>query len=176
MEVNGKTLTLWAAIVALIILTIIFWARSEANVAKADAANEMSTALVGLLTQQGYQRAYPACRTIAPGNYPALEACLQQAKQGADLTTLFERSDLQKPDAKRNLTGYIVIENTRGGRTFASANFTLSHNNQEIAQGCVTPGDIAPGYTCRFDFTQPCAAGDNLEIKYDGQRAYLETC
>jgi|GEM_PF-1903578 len=176
MELTTKDLVTGGIILVLVIVTAIFAVRSMTNTARAEAANEMSGVLVQHLLSQNYQRTYPGCRNIAAGDYEKIEICLKDAMVVADMTKLFEEDNFKNVDVKKNTTGFIVIENKYGGKSFESANFTLQLNNEQIAEGCATPGVIATGYVCRFDFTQVCEPGYNLEILYNGKRAYLKTC
>jgi hypothetical protein len=173
---QNKELISYVLILVLCITTIIFVIRSSTNAAREQEAEQMSTVLISKLKAEGYHVLYTQCRSLLPGDFPQLERCLEDAKSTQDLSKLFKEDRFSNVDAKAGKDGYLVIENAQGGRTFASANFTLRQNNVEVASGCTTPGDIAPGFTCRFDFTEYCEPGDNLEILYDGKRAHLKTC
>ncbi len=171
-----KDLVIGAAIVVLLILVIIFGVRSSTNAARAAEAENMSGSVVALLQSYDYPRLYPACRTIAAGRFDVIQSCAETALADQDLSPLFSEEKFQNADPGKERQGYLVIGNSKGGRTFESARFTLLFNNEPVATGCTTPGEIAPGYTCRLDFDQPCAPGDNLEVQYEGTRAHLRTC
>ena len=163
-------------IIALAVTTVVYAVRSGTHASNEEAAETMTGALVAHLKTLEYSKIYPECRSIGPGRYVALQKCLEAAEQSEALTEMFREDDYHNHDAIRNTTGYLVIENEKGGKTFDSEEFRLKFNNEQISSGCTTPGEIAPGFTCRLDFDKPCEPGDNLEITYEGQRAYLKTC
>lgn len=173
---STKDVILGLAILLLIILVIILGVRSATNSARAAAADQMSTVLVDVLHSEGYTTALPECRGVNPGQYDALQTCLEAVKAPSDLTQLFRQDSFQNYNEQSATAGYLVIQNAKGGKYFASENFTLIINNVETNQHCATPGEIAPGYTCKFSIDQRCNPGDNLEIKYNGQRVFLKTC
>ena len=174
METKG--LLLVALIAGLAIAVIILGIRSMTHAERETAAAQMSAVLIDHLRGREYNLAYSSCRTLAPGRYEQIEACLKEAQESKDLTRLFAEERFQNVDERQHKEGFLVIENKLGGQTFESAKFTLIVNNQEVAKGCATPGEIAPGYSCRFEFNTTCQPGDNLEILYNGNRAYLKTC
>jgi len=171
-----KDLVMLLVILILLITTIIFGVRSETNAAKAEQANKMSTVLVDVLRNLKYPKIYPSCRAISHGKISVITGCLEDSLAATDLTPMFKEDQFRDFDARKNETGYLIIENAIGAKSFDSALFALSQNNVEIATGCKTPGMIRPGFTCRFDLAQECAPGDNLEVTYKGKRAYLKTC
>ncbi len=171
-----KDLVMLLAILVLLITTIIFGVRSSTNAAKAQEAENMSTVLVDVLRGLDYPKVYPACRAISPGKISVITRCLEDSLVATDLSAMFREDQFKDFDARKNGTGYLIIENAKGGRSFDSRLFTLSQNNVEIATGCATPGTIEPGFTCRFDLGQECVPGDNLEVAYEGKRAFLKTC
>jgi len=164
------------AILLLVILVIIFGVRSATNSAKAGTAERMAGALVGLIRADGYATALPACRGVSAQDFDGLTACLEEIRAPRDLSALFKEAKFQNYDEQHAEMGFIVIQNAKGDKTFQSGNFSMILNNMEAARGCATPGDIAPGYTCRFDVNQRCNPGDNLEIRYNGIRVFLKTC
>lgn len=175
-EFKNKDLVLGLIILVLLISTVVFWIRSETNASREAEAYEMSAHVVDVLRAQKYSQAYTQCRTISAGRYDLLEECLLVIKQTQNKGMLFEEAGFRKFDERRNTTGYLVIENAKGNEVFLSEEFTLYLNNELIAQGCNTPGEIGPGFTCRFDLIQWCDTGDNLEVKYGDERVHLRNC
>ncbi len=175
-ELNNRTLALIGLFFVLLIVIVVLFIRSETNAAAAERSEVMGAVLVEHLKNEGYTTLYPECRGVSPTDADALRACLRVIVDARDLTKLFAKDEFKNVDAVKGTLGYLVIKNAKGGKSFASANFTLNYNNVPVANGCSTPGDIAPGYTCRFNFNTTCAPGDNLEVKYDGQRVFLHTC
>ncbi len=171
-----KDLLFTLAILILLILTLIFGFRSATNRVRAEAADALIEPLTTLLISHDYPRLYPACRTISRHDINELQRCLEQALKEQALEQRFRQSAFKNANPAKNETGYLIIENERGGGTFESEKFLLSQNNKVVVKGCATSGPIKPGYTCRFDLTAPCQPGDNLEVTYDGKRAFLKTC
>jgi len=163
-------------IIALSIVVVILFIRSSTNASRADKAATMGASLMGYLQDHGYMTLFASCRAASSTQFDKLTACLEDIRTNSDYTKYFKLSRYQNADARKNTTGYLIIENAEGMKTFGSANFTLVINNEPVTKGCTVPGEITPGYTCRFDLTQPCVAGDNLEITYDGKRVFLKTC
>jgi hypothetical protein len=163
-------------ILLLVILVIIFGVRSATNSAKAGAAERMAGTLVDLITADGYATALPTCRGVSTQDFDSLTTCLEEIKAPHDLSALFKEAKFQNYNEQTATMGFIVIQNAKGDKTFQSSNFSMILNNIPVASGCATPGDIAPGYTCRFDVNQQCNPGDNLEIRYNGTRVFLKTC
>lgn len=169
-----KQLLYGLGILLLLITTIIFGVRSVTHASAAAEAEAMSHLLVATLQELDYPRSYPACRAIRPGLYEVIGDCLRESRESTDLSALFREDQFR--DAAGNESGYLVIENAKGGRSFESEAFRLLHNNQEASRGCATPGRIAPGFTCRLTLPEACAPGDNLEVQYEGKRLFLKTC
>lgn len=172
---QNKDLFLGLAVVVLLIITITLGIRSATSTATAEEAYQMSDLLVQTLREEGYHRAVPECRQAQTGRYASINTCLEAIRTTRDLTGFFDEDNFQNINSRRP-EGFIVIENAEGRRTFASSNFTLLHNNEPVASGCTTSGDIAPGFTCRLNLARECLEGDNLEITYNGNRAHLRTC
>lgn len=163
-------------IIALLAVTIIFGVRSTTNAAKADAATAMGSSLVELLQQEGYTQIYDGCRGVSPSDFAKLQRCLVEITTENEMTKFFVQDQFRNYDDRKAEKGRLIIRNEKGGKSFASANFTLFWNNEPYAEGCAISGEIAPGYTCRFDLAKPCVAGDTLEVKYGERRAFHKTC
>lgn len=172
---NGRNLFAILTLV-LLITTIIFGVRSVTNGSRAAAAEELGEALVTHIRAQEYPSAYGNCTGISPSNFERLRACLIEVETSDDYSRFFTQDAFRKVDEKTGEPGHLVIKNERGTRTFESGKFILYRNNEAIVEGCTASGEIAPGYTCRFDFVEQCGPGDNLEVRYDGNRAFLKTC
>ncbi len=174
---KNKDVILGLIILVLLIVTIIFGVRSGTNKAAAAEAEEMSAVLLDYLKSQDVPKLYrDDCSHLSAGRHAALMNCLLAVQADQDLTKYFEEDSFDNVDTRTLTPGYLVIENAIGDKSFDSEKFSLKYNNVEVATGCTTPGEIAPGFTCRFDFATSCQPGDNLEILYEGKRAYLKTC
>jgi len=162
--ITTRELLLSLLVVILLLTTIIFWVRSATNSAKAAAAAELVQPLVTTLQNYDYPQLYPSCRLISHDDISVIKQCLEQGLESRSLEKRFRQSAFKNADEQRNVSGYLVIENAKGGSTFESAKFVLRQNNEVIASGCTTPGEIKPGFTCRFDLVKACVPGDNLEV------------
>lgn len=171
-----KTLIAILIIIILLISTIIFWARSTTNASKLERASDMSKSVISLIVRNGYIKIdRTTCGGLQEGDYSRINRCLVAVEKNNDMSKLFKEDDFKNSNPSKNMSGYIVIKNNNGDKTFQSENFTLFINNEKIKSGCTTPGDIKPGYTCRMEFTKVCKSGDNIEIRYNDKRAYLTT-
>ena len=68
-----KDVVVGAALLVLIILTIIFGVRSTTNAAREEAAKTMSGSLIILLRDLSYPLAFKECRSLAAGDYEQLQ-------------------------------------------------------------------------------------------------------
>lgn len=168
-----KDIILSTLIILLLITTSIFGVRSKTYAQEAARADDMMKLVVEHLNSLDYPKIYPACRGIS--RQERLKACLDVAMKSEELAKRFREVDFRNAVTPEK-EGYLIIKNEKGGKSYESAKFTLNHNNKAVARGCTTPGEIAPGYTCRLNFKEKCEPGDNLEILYNGERAYLKTC
>lgn len=173
---STKDAILLIMILVLFSTTIVFGVRSSTNREMADDAREMGDNLVQVLYDLDYHRAVPECRQIGRRDFSLLANCLKTIHELEDLTGIFRETDFKDANPSRNTTGYIVIQNYYGGESFESRKFALTLNNELIGEGCIAPGEIAPGFSCRFDLERSCEPGDNLLVTYDGMRAVLKTC
>lgn len=73
-------------------------------------------------------------------------------------------------------TGKLILNN-KNERSLNPDSFTLYLNN-EIADndGCNRDDEVPPGSTCTLEFFTTCHRGDILEVSYEGETTYSETC
>jgi hypothetical protein len=171
---NNREMLMILAILVLFVSTILFAIQSNNRAAELDEAKELSATLSSYLKERQNHQLHTPCRSVGEGRYSILNGCLLAIDEAADLSKLFSREDFKNP--RDGEAGYFIIQNEKGGETFNSEKFSLFLNNQLVESGCSTPGEIAPGFTCRFDLTTRCEPGDNLEIKYEEKRAFLFIC
>lgn len=87
----------------------------------------------------------------------------------------FKEDEFENVDMKNNRAGYIVIKN-KGLKSYQSDMFILYKNREVVDEGCIIPGKIDPGYTCRMNFDNFCDKGDVLEIRYNDTKVFIKNC
>lgn len=104
----------------------------------------------------------------------AVKNCILDLNR-AYLKAPFNEFGFMQYDTYRNESGYLVVVNNGLGE-FDSDTFVLEHNRELVSQGCVIPGNIGKGVTCKLFFDRTCEQGDILEVKYLDKIVYRKNC
>jgi hypothetical protein len=154
------------AFVAVVITALFLGLNVQSKAASLDEAESLSR------TVRSYLQQIDADCRARPGEYAELQDCLDKVSEELEAVGEMKLEEFENAEED---AGYIILTN-EGRQSLVSANFTLLLNRDVVDEGCTVEGDIDPGSACRMDFSQECTAGDNLEVTYNGERAYLRTC
>ena len=130
--------------------------------------------LLGASVREHFELIDKRCR-VRNDDFDRMRECFEELNDKLRVVVDVEEDEFEDYDADDNKTGYLIVVN-EGRQTMNSSKFFLLKNRQLVDRGCVIPGAIDSGYTCRLEFSSVCEEGDVLEVRYDDQRAYLRTC
>lgn len=153
---NKAVIFMGVAIVALLIIISLQLPRvkqAEATVADAKLLSATTKSLLKTLDIR-----CPASQN----DFIGLKQCIDPVLRKNDFTM----DTFRVFNERTNTTGAFVILN-EGQKTYTGADFVMTKNGVEAGRGCHISGDILPQYTCRFDITETCEAGDVFDIAYE---------
>ena len=160
--------------VGIALILLVFLSGGLAVVVVSNQKNVNDAKTLGQASLDYFKKVGKKCDAHA-GDFSKVTTCMQDLKQQLGVIGDLKEQSFMDFSAKRNDTGFLVLEN-KGRTTLNSSAFALYKNHEMADQGCIIEGSIDPGYLCRLEFTTPCEKGDVLEVMYDEKRAFLKTC
>lgn len=160
--------------VGIALILLVFIAGGLAIIVVSNQKNVNDAKTMGQASLDYFKKIGKKCDARA-NDFPKMTLCLQDLKQQLGVIGDLKEQSFMDFSAKRNDTGFLVLEN-KGRTTLNSSAFTLYKNHETTDEGCIIEGSIDPGYLCRLEFNTPCEKGDVLEVMYGEKRAFLKTC